>query len=130
MLRRHIVLLVSDSSVRWGRYAWRPPWCFLRRAGYDSAPGFIFSFHDHPTKHNYTTQKCYTYSHSNLSFLQYTIHILVPHVMWSAQVARDSKIDYTQRHLSALARNPKGVIVKWIGIGKHTHTHVISKWSL
>ena len=33
----------SDSSVGWGRYAWRPPWCFSRRAGYDPAPGFTFS---------------------------------------------------------------------------------------
>ena len=27
----------------------------------------------------------YTYSHPNLNFLQYTIQILVPHVMWSVQ---------------------------------------------
>ena len=44
----------------------------------------------------------YTYSHPNLNFLQYTIQILVPHVMWSAQAVRDLKIDHTQRHLSTL----------------------------
>ena len=33
--------------------------------------------------------------HPNLNFLQYTIQILVPHVMWSAQAVRDSKIDHT-----------------------------------
>ena len=37
----------------------------------------------------------YTYSHPNLNFLQYTIQILVPHVMWSAQAVSDSKIDHT-----------------------------------
>ena len=31
----------------------------------------------------------------NLNFLQYTIQILIPHVMWSAQAVRDSKIDHT-----------------------------------
>ena len=31
MLRRHIVLLIA------------PPWCFLRRAGYELALGFTFS---------------------------------------------------------------------------------------
>ena len=42
-LRRHIVLLIvirpSDGDVK----AWRPPWCFSRRAGYEPAPGFIIS---------------------------------------------------------------------------------------
>ena len=55
----------------------------------------------------------YTYSHPNLNFLQYTIHILIPHVMWSAQVVRDSPS-------IRLARNPKRVIVQWVGIGTHT----------
>ena len=40
-------------------------------------------------QHNYTTQNSNTYSHSNLIFLQYTIQILVPHAMWSAQAVRD-----------------------------------------
>ena len=31
----------------------------------------------------------YTYSHPNLNFLQYTIQILIQHVMWSAQAVRD-----------------------------------------
>ena len=44
----------------------------------------------------------HTYSHPNLNFLQYTIQILVPHVMWSAQAVRELKIDLTQRHLSPL----------------------------
>ena len=37
----------------------------------------------------------YTYSHPNLNYLQYTIQIYIPHVMWSAQAVRDSKIDHT-----------------------------------
>ena len=41
-------------------------------------------------------------SHPNLIFLQYTIQMLVPHVMWSSQAVCDSKIDNTQCHLSAL----------------------------
>ena len=86
----------SDSSVGWGRYAWRPPWCFSRRVGYESAPGFTFSLPFIITSHS-TTQlqytNSYTYSHPNLNFLQYTIQILVPQLMWSAQAVRDLKID-------------------------------------
>ena len=51
---------------------------------------------------SHTTQLHYTYIHPNLNFLQYTIQILVPHAMWSAQAVRDLTIDHTQRHLSAL----------------------------
>ena len=52
------------------------------------------------TQSHYTNS--YTYSHPNLIFLQYTIQILFPHVTWSAQAMRDSKIDHTKHHLSAL----------------------------
>ena len=47
------------------------------------------------------------------------LQILVPHVMWSAQVVRELKIDHTQHHLST----PKHIIVQWVGIGTHIHTH-------
>ena len=47
----------------------------------------------HTTQLHYTNS--YTYSHPNLNFLQYTIQILVPRVMWSAQAVRDLKIDHT-----------------------------------
>ena len=63
-----------------------PPSCFSRRADSEPAPGFTTQLH-------YTNT--YTYSHPNLNFLQYTIQILVPHVMWSAQAVHDSKIDDT-----------------------------------
>ena len=59
----------------------------------------LFLSSSHTTQLHYTNS--YTYSHPNLNFLQYTIQILVPQVMWSAQVVRDSKIDHTQRHLYA-----------------------------
>ena len=41
----------------------------------------------------------YTYSHPNFNFLQYTIQILVPHIMWSAQAVH--------------------IIVQWVGISKN-----------
>ena len=56
------------------------------------------SFHHHPTQHNNTTQTVNT----NLNYLQYTIQILVPHVMWSAQVVCELKINHTERLLSTL----------------------------
>ena len=64
------------------------------------SPSPFLSSSSHTTQLHYTNS--YTYSHPNLNFLQYTIQILIPHVMWSAQVVHDSKIDHTQRHLSAL----------------------------
>ena len=61
---------------------------------------FLSPSSSHTTQLHYTNS--YTYSHPNLNFLQYTIQILVPHVMWSAQAVHHSKIDHTQCHLSAL----------------------------
>ena len=92
-----------DSSVGWGRYTWRPPWCFLRRSGYEPAPGFTFSLPFIIIPYNtITLHKQLHIQHPNLNFLQYTIQILVPNVMWSAQAVRDLKIYHTQRHLSPL----------------------------
>ena len=67
------------------------------------------------TQLHYTNS--YTYSHPNLNFLQYTIQILVPHVMWSAQAVREFRPHSTSS--ICLARNPKHVIVQWVGIGTH-----------
>ena len=77
------------------------------------------SFHHHPTQHNKYYTNSYTYSHPNLNFLQYTIQILVSHVMWSAQVVRELKIDNTQCHLSTL-HGTWSTQVQWVGIGTHT----------
>ena len=63
------------------------------------------------------------YSHPNLNFLQYTVQILIPHVMWSAQAVRDSKMDHTQRHLSALSE-PKA---RNSAVGWHWNKQVIAE---
>ena len=114
MLRQHVVLLITI----------RPPWCFLRRAGYEPAPGFTFSLPFIIISHSTTQLHCTNtskYSYPNLNFLQYTIQIqiLVPHVMCSAQAVHESKIDHTQCHLSTLRGTPKHV-VQWAGIRTHT----------
>ena len=57
------------------------------------SPSPFLSSSSHTRQLHYTNS--YTYSHPNLNFLQYTIQILVPHVMWSAQAVRDLKIDHT-----------------------------------
>ena len=43
--------------------------------------------------------------------------------MWPAQVVRDSKIDHSQRHLSAL-REPEA---RNSAVGWHWHTHLKKK---
>ena len=110
----------SDGVVN----PWRSPWCFSRRAGYEPALGFTFSLPfiiiiPHSTTQLHYTNS-YTYSHPNLNFLPYTIQILVPHVMWSAQAVHELKIDHTQCHLSALRRT-RSTQMQWVGIGTHTH---------
>ena len=77
------------------------------------SPSPFLSSSSHRTQLLYTN--IYTYSHPNLNFLQYTVQILIPHVMWSAQAVHDLKIDHTQ----CLVRNPKHVIVQRVGIGTH-----------
>ena len=74
------------------------------------SPSHFLSSSSHTTQLHYTNS--YTYSHPNLNFLEYTIQILIPPVMWSVHAVHDSKIDHTQCHAS----NPKHVIVQWFGI--------------
>ena len=105
MLRRHIVLLIaihpSDGDVKPGG----PLGAFQKeqaiRRHRVSPPPFLSSS-SHTTQLHYTNN--YTYRHPKLNFLQYTIPILVPPVMWSAQAVHELKIDHTQCHLSALCR--------------------------
>ena len=100
MLRRLIILFIairpSDGDVKPGGPlgAFRDEQAMSRHRV--STSPFLSSSH--------TTQLHYTnsYKYSHLNFLQYTIQILIPHVMWFAPVVRDLKIDHTQRHLSAL----------------------------
>ena len=85
MLRRHIVLLIairpSDGDVKTGSplVAFRED-KVMRRHRVSPSPFFPSS--SRTTQLHYTNT--YTYSHHNLNFLQYTIQILVPHLMWSA----------------------------------------------
>ena len=105
MLRRHIVLLIvirpSDGDVKPGGHlgAFREEQAISRH--WVSPSPFLSSSSSRTTQLHYTNS--YTYSHPNLNFLQYTIQILVPHIMWSAQAVHDSKIDHTQCHLSTLS---------------------------
>ena len=84
------------------------------------SPSPFLSSSSHTTQFHYTNS--YTYSHPNLNFLQYTLQILVPHVMWSAQVVRDLKIDHTQHHLST-CMEPK-VRNSAVGWQWNTHIHI------
>ena len=94
VFRRHIVLLIairpSDGDVKAGGPigASREEQAMSRHRV--SPPLFPSS-----SSRTANSTNSYTYSHPNLNFLQYTIQILVPHAMWSAQAVRDSKIDHT-----------------------------------
>ena len=104
MLRRHIVLLIairpSDGDVMPSGPlgAFREEQAMSRHR---VSPSPFLSSSSHTTQLHSTDS--YTYSHHNLNFLQYTIQILIPHVMWSAKGVRGLKIDHTQRHLSVLS---------------------------
>ena len=92
MLSRHIVLLIaihpSDGEVKHGN----PHGTFREEQAMSRhrvSPSPFLSSSSH------TTVLHYTYSHPNINFLQYTIQILILHVMWSAQAVCDLKIDHT-----------------------------------
>ena len=96
MLRRYIVLLIairlSDEDVKPGG----PLGAFREEQAMSQhwvSPSPFLSSSSHTTQLHYTNS--YAYNHPNLNFLQYTIQILIPHVMWSAQVVSDSKIVHT-----------------------------------
>ena len=91
MLRRHIVLLIA-----------------IRMSDGDVKPdGPIGAFREEQamSRHRVSPSPLLSSSsssHTTQFTLQYTIQILDPHVMWSAQAVSELKIDHTQRHLSAL----------------------------
>ena len=95
MLRRHVVLLIvirlSDGDVKPGG----PLGAFQEEQAMSrhqvSPSPFLSS--SHTTQLHYTNS--YTYNHPNLNFLPYSIQILIPHVMWSAQAVHDLEIDHT-----------------------------------
>ena len=114
MLRRHIVLLIaispSDGDVKAGGplVAFREEQAMSRHR---VSPSLFLSSSSQTTQLHYTNS--YTYSHPNLNFLQYTIQVLVSHVMRSAQAMHELKIDHTQRHLSTL-RGTQNKFVYWL----------------
>ena len=124
MLRRHIVLLIairpSDGDVKPGGSlgVFREEQAMSRHR-VSSSP--FLSSSSHTTQLHYTSS--YTYSHPNLNFLQYTIQILIPHVMWPAQAVHELKIDHNQCHLSCLVWNPKHNSA--VGWHWNTHIHII-----
>ena len=99
MLKRHIVLLIaicpSDGDVKPGGPlgAFREEQAMSRHWVSPSPFLSSSSSSSHTAQSHYINS--YTYNHPNLNFLPYTIQMLVPHVMWSAQAVRDSKINYT-----------------------------------
>ena len=85
MLRRHLILLIgirpSDTDVK----LLGPLGAFreeqaMSRHRVSPSPFLSSSSSFHTTQLHYTNS--YTYSHPNLNFLQYTIQILIPHIMW------------------------------------------------
>ena len=114
-LRRHIVLLIairpSDGDVKPGG----PLGSFREEQAMSRHRVTLFSLLfiiiPHNTILHYTNS--YTYSHHNLTLLQYTIQILIPHVMRSAQAVRDSKMDHTQSHLSCAQPEARNSAVGW-----------------
>ena len=88
------------------------------------SPSHFLSSSSHTTQLHYTNS--YTYSHPNLNFLQYNIQILVPHVIWSAQVVRDEYRPHSTPSIRN-APNLKRVIVQLVGIWNihNTYTYII-----
>ena len=123
MLRRHIVLLIairpSDGDVKPGGPlgTFRDEQAMSRHR---VSPSPFLSLSSHTTQTLYTN--CYTYSHHNLNFLQHytdtlsTRNVVCPRGAWFENRPHSTPS-------VRLVRNPKRVIVQWVGIGIHTHTH-------
>ena len=82
------------------------------------SPSPFLSSSSHRTQLHYTNS--YTYSHPNFNFLQYTIQILVPtrNVVCPCGAWIENRPHSTPS--IRLARNPKHLILQWVGIGTHT----------
>ena len=87
----------------------------MSRHWVSSSPFLSSSSHTTQTLHY---RNRYTYSHPNLNFLPYTIQILVPHVVVCPSGAWFENRPYSMPSIR-LVRNPKRVIVQWVGIGTH-----------
>ena len=125
MLRRHIILFIaispSDGDVKPGG----PLGAFrqeLPMGRHRVLPSPFLSSSSHTTQLHYTNS--YTYSHPNLNFLQYTIRILVPHVMWSAQAVRELKtVTLNSIYPPCVELESRNSAVGWHW---NTHTHTRS----
>ena len=97
------------------------PWCFSRRVGYEPAPGFTFSLPFIIIPHNITLHKTVTLTVTLTSTDTHPTHnVVCPSGAWFEN----------RPHLTPsihLAWNPKHIIVQWVGIGTHTHTHITTK---
>ena len=123
MLRRLIILLVaiclSDGDVKPGDPlgAFREEQTMNRHR---VSPSPFLSSSSHTTQLHYTS--IYTYSHPNFNFLVHytdtrpTCNVVCPSNAW---------IENRPHSMPSicLAWNPKHVIVQWVGIRTHTHTH-------
>ena len=124
MLIRHIVLLIAIRLLDGDVKPCGPLGAFreeqaMSRHRVSSSP--FPSSSSHTTQLHYTNS--YTYSHPNLKFLQYTVQILVPHVMWSAQAVRELKIDHSQAIYPSCAEpEAHNCAVGWHW-NTHTHTY-------
>ena len=118
MLRRHIVLFVairpSDEDVK---PAFREEQAMSRHR---VSPSPFLSSSSHTTQILYINS--YTYSHHNLNFLQhYTESLSTRNVVCPSGAWYENRPHSTPS--ICLVRNPKRVIVQWVGIRTHTHTH-------
>ena len=86
------------------------------------------SFHHHPAQHNHTTQTV-THSHPNLNFLQHCTDTLPTRNVVCLSGAWFENRPYSMPSIR-LVRNPKRIIVQWVGIRTHTHTHITNHWTL
>ena len=125
MLRRHIVLLIairpSDEDVKSGGPlgAFREEQAISRHR---VSPSPFLSSSSSPTTQLYYTNS-YTYSHTNLNFVQYTIQIPTRNVVCPSGAWLENRPNLTPS--IRLAWNPKRVIVQWVGIGTHSSSIVI-----
>ena len=86
--------------------------------GFHLLPSFLHRYH--ATQHNYTTQTVtHTVTLTSTSYntiqILFTCNVVCPRGTWF-----ENRPHSTPSIL--LVRNPKRVIVQWVGIGTHTHT--------
>ena len=131
MLKRHVVLLIvihpSDGDVKPGG----PLGAFREEQAMSRhwvSPSIFLSSSSHTTQLHY--KNSYTYSHPNLNFLQHCSDTLpTPNVVCPSGAWFENRPHLTPS--IRLARNPKRVIVQWVGIRTDWQTDIFSAfWQL